>query len=65
MNKFASQQRLECVVCRRVMNSHGHCPEPIECSYEARLRLGMPPWQARKARGAEYAERKVSRRRAA
>ena len=50
---------MRCVVCQRPLNFRRRCPEPIECKFEARLRLGMPTWQARKLRGEEYAERRL------
>jgi hypothetical protein len=45
---------VNCVACQRPLNPRGRCPEPIECNFEARLRLGMPLWQARKLRGEEF-----------
>jgi hypothetical protein len=42
------------------------CSDTIGCNYRARLRLGIPVWQAKRLRAAELAQRReLSRERAA
>jgi hypothetical protein len=34
------------------------CSDTIGCNFRARLRLGLPPWQAKRLRAAEIAQRR-------
>jgi hypothetical protein len=37
-----------CSLCGRRLTRQGFCPNPPSCNYQARLRLGIPTWQAKR-----------------